>query len=92
MYIVPIAWLYVVVIMAASEDTIFQSVMTLILWGALPVGIFVYIFGSPQRRRKNAQREADARQQAISELPDDHRPVEPLDGGKNSDMKNTSKD
>ncbi len=57
MYIVPLAWLYVVVLMAASEDTIFQSVMTLILWGVIPIGIFMYIFGTPGRRRAKAQAE-----------------------------------
>jgi hypothetical protein len=78
--------------MAASEETVFQSVMTLTLWGALPVGIFVYIFGSPQRRRKNAQREAElANAAAISELPVDHHLEQPSDDGKNSDTKNTSK-
>jgi uncharacterized protein HemX len=76
--------------MAASEDTIFHSVMTLILWGALPVGIFVYIFGSPQRRRKNAQRDAEqASSESISALPDDRHLAAPLDDDKNSGTKST---
>jgi hypothetical protein len=60
MYIVPIAWAYVVVIMAAGDSSAFNGVMTLILWGVLPISIFVYIFGTPKRRRERAQADHQA--------------------------------
>ncbi len=100
MYIVPIAWAYVVVIMAAGDSSAFNGVMTLILWGVLPIAIFVYIFGTPKRRRARAladhQAQLAAQEQStsaeptdssISELPAAH-PPHP-DGDKNTDRKNS---
>lgn len=103
MYIVPIAWAYVVVIMAAGDSSAFNGVMTVILWGVLPISIFVYIFGTPKRRRARAQADYQAQLAAqeqptppdlteptdpsISKLPAAH----PLlaDGDKNIDKKNS---
>ena len=49
MYLIVIAWLYVTVMMALAE-------------ALLPVGIIIYIFGTPERKRKlKAQREAEQR-------------------------------
>lgn len=38
------------------------AMVTLVLYGLLPVGIIIYIFGTPERKRKlKAQREAEQR-------------------------------
>lgn len=56
MYLVVIAWFYVVVLMSLAEafspqGTVLGAVMTLILYGLLPLSIVVYIMGTPARKR-----------------------------------------
>ncbi len=54
MYIIAIAWTFVVLLMAAAEameTSVVGGVLTFILYCALPLGLFLYIFGTPQRRR-----------------------------------------
>lgn len=56
MYLVVIAWFYVVVLMSLAEafspqGTVFGAIMTLLLYGALPLSIVVYIMGTPARKR-----------------------------------------
>jgi hypothetical protein len=63
MYIIPIAWLYVAVMMSVAEatntnGTVLGAIFTFLLYGALPVGLVLYFMGSPSRRRANKAREA----------------------------------
>lgn len=63
MYIVPIAWLYVTLMMAAAEATssngsVLGACITFLFYGVLPVSILVYIMGAPGRRRTIKAREA----------------------------------
>ena len=56
MYLVVIAWFYVVVLMSLAEafspqGTVLGAIMTLLLYGALPLSIVVYIMGTPARKR-----------------------------------------
>jgi hypothetical protein len=56
MYLVAIAWLYVVVLMALAEGTSpggswLGAAVTFLLYGALPLGIALYLLGTPMRRR-----------------------------------------
>lgn len=56
MYIVPIAWLYVALMMAAAEatntnGTVLGGIITFVLYGLLPVGLVVYLMGAPARGR-----------------------------------------
>ena len=48
MYIVAIAWLYVTLLMAATEPSFVGGVLTFLAYGAGPLAIFLYVFG---RRR-----------------------------------------
>ena len=62
MYLVAIAWLYVVVLMAFAEGTAtggswLGAFFTFLLYGALPLGISLYLLGTPARRR--ARRRAE---------------------------------
>lgn len=77
MYIVPIAWLYVTVLMAVAEatnsnGTVLGAVITFLLYGLLPMGLVVYVMGTPARRRAiKAQEQAElAAAQASSLQPD----------------------
>jgi len=63
MYLLAIAWLYVVVLMALAEGTAANgswlgAAVTFALYGALPLGIALYLFGTPARRA--ARRRAEA--------------------------------
>jgi hypothetical protein len=54
MYIVAIGWLFVVICMAAAEATsssIAGALVTLLIYGLLPLGLFLWLVGTPQRRR-----------------------------------------
>lgn len=63
MYIVPIAWLYVAVMMSVAEATasngsILGAIITFLLYGLLPVGLILYFMGAPGRKRAIRAREA----------------------------------
>ena len=57
MYIVAIAWIYVVLMMSITEHSVVAGVMTFLLYGVLPLTIILYLMGSPQRRRNRAKAE-----------------------------------
>lgn len=67
MPIVALAWMYVVVMMAVAEATSNQgtwlgAVLTLLLYGALPLSIVLYVMNTPARRaRRRAEEAAEAR-------------------------------
>ena len=65
MYVLAIAWLYVVVLMALAEGTSatgnwLGATVTLVLYGVLPLGIALYLFGTPARRAARRRAEASA--------------------------------
>lgn len=65
MYLVPIAWLYVVVMMAVAEatnsnGTVLGAIVTFLLYGVLPIALVVYLMRTPARRRAMRAREADS--------------------------------
>ena len=76
MHLVIIAWLYVALMMAVAEatnatGTVLGAIFTFLLYGLLPIGLVVYIMGTPARRRANRAREAAARAAAASVAPDE---------------------
>jgi membrane protein implicated in regulation of membrane protease activity len=56
MYIVAIAWLYVVIVMAATESNLTAAAMTLLWYGVFPLALFLWLVGTPQRRRNRESR------------------------------------
>lgn len=63
MYLVVIAWLYVVLMMAVAEasnttGTILGAIVTFFLYGLMPLALVVYLMRTPQRRRQIRAREA----------------------------------
>jgi len=65
MYLVAIAWIYVVLMMAAAEatspnGTVLGAVFTFLLYGVMPLAIVIYVMATPQRRRIRRAREAEA--------------------------------
>ncbi|MEX1165805.1 MAG: hypothetical protein WEK74_02855 [Hydrogenophaga sp.] len=74
MYLVVIAWMYVVLMMAVAEatnstGTVLGAIVTFFLYGLLPMGIVVYIMSTPARKRKIKAREAAQASEAPSERP-----------------------
>lgn len=56
MYIIAIAWLYVTVLMAATEKTITAGLLTFMFYGLLPCTLLLWILGVKHRRHiKNKQ-------------------------------------
>jgi len=58
MYIIAIAWIYVVVLMSFTEDSIAAGLATFIFYGLAPLALLLYLIGTPQRRRNRRRREA----------------------------------
>jgi len=56
MYIIVIGWLYITVLMAATEKTLVAGILSLVFYGLAPVALFVWIFGSPAKRRAAARK------------------------------------
>jgi hypothetical protein len=52
MYIVAIAWIYVVLLMAMSETSAVAGVLTFVFYGLLPLALLLWLVGTPIRRRR----------------------------------------
>lgn len=57
MYIIAIGWLYVVLMMAITETSIMAGLLTFLFYGLIPLAIFLWLFGTPQRRRSMAAKQ-----------------------------------
>lgn len=63
MYLVVIAWLYVVLMMSVAEATgtngsLLGAIVTFFLYGLVPLSLVVYLMLTPQRRKAIREREA----------------------------------
>ncbi len=72
MYLIPIGWLYVALMMSVAEatntnGTVLGAVFTFVLYGLLPVGLVLYFIGTPARKRALRERE----QQSVAGPPQD---------------------
>ncbi len=85
MYIVPIAWLYVALMMAVAEasnsnGTVLGATVTFVLYGLAPVLLVLYLIGTPGRKRAIKAREAAQRHEMANLLEPDggsHAPAPP---------------
>ena len=65
MYLVVIAWMYVVLLMSlaeafSSQGSLLGALVTFVLYGIVPLSIVVYILGTPARKRALAQQAKSA--------------------------------
>ncbi|WP_423311236.1 hypothetical protein [Variovorax sp. VNK109] len=77
MYLVVIAWMYVVLMMSVAEatnttGTILGAIVTFVLYGVLPMSIVVYILGTPGRKRKIKAREEEEARAAAAQRAAQH--------------------
>ena len=68
MYIIAIAWLYVVVLVAISDTTVVGGVLTFVFFGVGPLALFLWLTGTPARRRAKAAHNTTGEQDATSAL------------------------
>ncbi len=85
MYMIPIGWLYVAIMMSVAEATnsngsILGAVITFVFYGLLPVSLVLYFMGAPGRKRAIKQREAAEMDEKASRQPDtsSHAPTDPV--------------
>lgn len=65
MHIVVIAWIYVVgmasiVEATAPGGTVLGALLTFVFWGVLPLGVVLYLLGTPARKKALRRAEAAA--------------------------------
>lgn len=63
MYLIPIGWLYVALMMSVAEATnsngsVLGAIVTFVFYGLLPVAILMYILNTPARKARLRAREA----------------------------------
>lgn len=56
MYIILIAWMYVVVLLAAAENTVTAGILTFLFYGLMPCAILLWVLGVKHRRFKQSQK------------------------------------
>ncbi|MBA4329289.1 MAG: hypothetical protein C0428_13755 [Polaromonas sp.] len=74
MYLIVIAWMYVVLMMSVAEathptGTLLGALVTFVLYGVGPVALVVYLMGAPSRRKAIKAREAAEAAQATTLMP-----------------------
>lgn len=82
MYLIVIAWMYVVLMMSVAEatnsnGTLLGALVTFVLYGAAPVTLVVYLMGAPARSKVIKKREAEARAQQMAAANPDTGPASP---------------
>ena len=71
MYLIVIAWIYVVLMMSVAEatnsnGTLLGALVTFVLYGVGPVTLVVYLMGAPARSKAIKKREAEARARQVA--------------------------
>ena len=57
MYIVAIAWIYVAAMMGLTETSFIAGVLTFVFYGLAPLALFLWLVGTPARRRLKKKQE-----------------------------------
>jgi hypothetical protein len=70
MYIIAIAWIYVVLLMSLTEHSIIAGLMTFLFYCVVPLTIILYLIGTPRRKQarsaaKNSEKQPDDSQNLI---------------------------
>lgn len=63
MHIAAVGWMYVVLMMAITEESVVAGIMTFFLYGVLPTLIIIYIGGSGQRKKRREMERLQAMQE-----------------------------
>ncbi|WP_310385226.1 hypothetical protein [Roseateles sp.] len=86
MYLIAMAWGYVALMMAlveatSSQGTVLGAIVTLLLYGVLPISIVLYLLGTPHRKKARQRQEQLQRAEAQADSDQanggDHAPADP---------------
>ncbi len=71
MYLIVIAWIYVVLMMSVAEatnttGTLLGALVTFVLYGVGPASLVVYLMGAPARNKAVKKRQAEERAQHLA--------------------------
>jgi small-conductance mechanosensitive channel len=69
MYIVAIAWIYVVLLMSMTEHSIIAGMMTFLFYCIVPLTIILYLIGTPRRKQARLAAKNSAKQPDESSNP-----------------------
>ncbi|MBC3830487.1 hypothetical protein H8K33_03105 [Undibacterium amnicola] len=69
LYLIAIAWIYVVLLMSLAESSLIAGIMTFIFYCIIPLGLVLYILSSPARKRQIRAKELALREQQKQEEP-----------------------
>ncbi|WP_431102243.1 hypothetical protein [Roseateles noduli] len=79
MYLVAIAWMYVVLMMAlveafSSQGSVLGALITFVFYGVVPLSIVMYLMGTPGRRAARRRAEASGKphddgEEAVAPMP-----------------------
>jgi ABC-type transport system involved in cytochrome bd biosynthesis fused ATPase/permease subunit len=64
LYLIAIAWIFVVLMMAITESSFIAGIMTFIFYCIIPLSLVLYILSSSTRKRK-IRAEFEAKRQAM---------------------------
>lgn len=67
LYLIAIAWIYVVLYMSITESSIVAGIMTFIFYCVIPLSLVIYVLRSPARKRQIKAQEAEKRRAAMAE-------------------------
>jgi hypothetical protein len=86
MYLIVIAWMYVVLMMSVAEatnstGTVLGALVTFVLYGVAPVLLVVYLMGAPARSKAIKKREAGERARHAASASAAANPSSPPDAG-----------
>jgi membrane protein implicated in regulation of membrane protease activity len=73
LYLVAIAWTYVVLMMSVAEalapnGSLLGATITFVFYGALPLALVLYLLGTPTRRRALRAAQASRRNQTTAAM------------------------
>lgn len=63
MHIAAVGWIYVVLMMAITEESVVATIMTFFLYGVLPTALIMYVGGTGARKRRRQQEQLQAMQE-----------------------------
>ena len=63
MHIAAVGWIYVVLMMAITEESVIAAIMTFFLYGVLPTALIMYVGGTGGRKLRRQQEQQQAMQE-----------------------------
>ena len=52
LYLIAIAWIYVVLLMSAAESSVVAGILTFIFYCVIPLSLVLYILNAPRRKKR----------------------------------------